>query len=168
MVVSFTISNSRAPPGVTTFTVSPGSLLMSARPIGDVVEIMPFSASASSGITSWNVFFSPLAVDDVQRRAEAGAILRDAVHLDERNLGDALLQHADPRLDEPLPLLGRLILGVLAQVSELTGALDLLGELELQLVVQHLDFVFELFDQPILHRIPSRSGNRTTVLSFPE
>ena len=124
MVVSFTISNSRAPPGVTTFTVSPGSLLMSARPIGDVVEIMPFSASASSGITSWN--------------------------------------------DQPLPLLGRLVLGVLAQVSELTGALDLLGELELQLVVQHMDFVFELFDQPILHRIPSRSGNRTTVLSFPE
>ena len=103
-----------------------------------------------------------------QRRAEAGAILRNAIDLDQRDLGDALLQHADPRLDEPLPLFGRLIFGVLAQVAELAGALDLLRQLELQLVVQRLDFVFELLDQPILHRIPSRSGNRTTVLSFPE
>src|SRR5581483_9701559 len=52
MVTSFSISNSRVPPGVTTFTVSPGSLLRNARPIGDVVEIRPFDASASSGMTS--------------------------------------------------------------------------------------------------------------------
>src|SRR5438874_513707 len=52
MVRSFTISNSRAPPGVVTFTVSPSSLLRKARPIGDVVEIRPLAASASSGSTS--------------------------------------------------------------------------------------------------------------------
>ena len=39
MVRSLTISNSRVPPGVTTLTVSPTSLLRKARPIGDVVEI---------------------------------------------------------------------------------------------------------------------------------
>ena len=34
-------------------TSSPSSLLRMARPIGDDVEMRPFSASASSGITSW-------------------------------------------------------------------------------------------------------------------
>ncbi len=53
MVTSLTISNLRAPAGVVTATSSPASLLSSARPIGEAVEIMPFSASASSGITSW-------------------------------------------------------------------------------------------------------------------
>ena len=52
MVSSLTISNSRVPPGVATLTVSPGSLLSSARPIGDVVETRPLLASASSGMTS--------------------------------------------------------------------------------------------------------------------
>jgi len=40
------------PPGVTTLTLSPGSLLRKARPMGDVVEIRPLVASASSGMTS--------------------------------------------------------------------------------------------------------------------
>ena len=53
MVESFVISNVRAPLGVTTFTSSPSSLLRSARPIGEAVEIQPLAASASSGITSW-------------------------------------------------------------------------------------------------------------------
>ena len=52
MVKSLRISNSRVPPGVTTFTESPGSLFRNARPIGDVVEIKPLVASASSGMTS--------------------------------------------------------------------------------------------------------------------
>src|SRR5207302_9192060 len=52
MVRSLTISNSRVPPGVDTLTVSPGSLLRNARPMGDVVEIRPLVASASSGMTS--------------------------------------------------------------------------------------------------------------------
>ena len=43
MVSSLTISNSRVPPGVTTFTESPGSLFRNERPIGDVVEILPFA-----------------------------------------------------------------------------------------------------------------------------
>ena len=49
---------------------------------------------------------------------------------------DALLQHADARLDQPLPLLRRLVLGVLAQIAQLARALDLLRQLELQLVVE--------------------------------
>ena len=52
MVMSLTISNSRTPPGVVTLTLSPSSLFRNARPIGEVVEMRPFAASASSGITS--------------------------------------------------------------------------------------------------------------------
>src|SRR5262245_2122266 len=53
MVTSFTISNSRLPPGVVTVIMSPTSLFRKARPIGDVVEMRPLVASASSGMTSW-------------------------------------------------------------------------------------------------------------------
>ena len=66
---------------------------------------------------------------------------------------DALLQHADARFDQPLPLLRGLILGVLAQIAELARALDLLRQLELQLAIERLDFVLELLDQPIFHRV---------------
>ena len=52
-VTSFTISNRRDPFGVDTFTSSPSSLFTSARPMGEAVEIIPCSGSASSGITSW-------------------------------------------------------------------------------------------------------------------
>ena len=84
----------------------------------------------------------------MQRRAEAGAIVRNAIDVDQRDFGDALLQHADARFDEPLPLLRRLVFGVLAQVAELARALDFLRQLELQLAVERLDLVFELLDQP--------------------
>ena len=83
---SLTISNSRVPPGVTTFTESPGSLFRNARPIGDVVEISPLAASASSGMTSWNTSFSPVLLDDVQRRAEAGAVGGNPIDVDQRDL----------------------------------------------------------------------------------
>jgi len=53
LVTSLTSSNWRVPFGVVTLMASPSSLLRIARPIGDDVEIIPFSASASSGITSW-------------------------------------------------------------------------------------------------------------------
>ena len=51
IVISLVSSNIFVPTGVTTLTSSPSSLLRSARPIVDAVEIIPFSASASSGIT---------------------------------------------------------------------------------------------------------------------
>ena len=52
IVCSLRISNSRVPPGVTTFTESPSSLFRNARPMGDVVDTRPLAASASSGMTS--------------------------------------------------------------------------------------------------------------------
>src|SRR5207253_855868 len=108
------------------------------------------------------------AFDHVQRRAEAGPILRDTIDVEQGDLRDALLEHADPRFDEPLALLGRVVFGVLAQIAELARALDLFGQLEFELVVQRLYLVLEFPDQSILHRLHHGPGNRTTVLSFPE
>ncbi len=62
-----------------------------------------------------------------------------------------LLQQADPRLDEPLPLLGGVILGVLAQVAQLARALNLLRQLRLQLAIELVDLVLELLQDPRLH-----------------
>ena len=53
--------------------------------------------------------------------------------------------------DQPLPLLGRLVLGVLAQIAQLAGALDLPRQLGLQLLVELLDLVFEFLQELGLH-----------------
>ena len=50
---------------------------------------------------------------------------------------------ADARLEEALALLGRLVLRVLAQVAVLPRLQDLLGKVDLQLVVQDADLFFE-------------------------
>jgi hypothetical protein len=84
----------------------------------------------------------------------------DPLEVHQRNFADTLLQHADPRLDEPLPLLGGLIFGILAQVAELPRALDLPRELGLQLLVERVDLVFELLQQTGLH---PGNGNRKKV-----
>src|SRR5471030_1718335 len=95
-----------------------------------------------------------VAVDDFEGRAEAGTIVGNAIDVDQRDLGHAFLEHADARFDEALPLFRRLVLGVLAQIAELARALDLLRQLELELVVQRVNFVFEFLDQPVFHRLP--------------
>src|SRR6478672_9617790 len=52
--------------------------------------------------------------------------------------------------------------------SPSSRALDFLRQLELELVIQRLYFVFELLDQPLFHRLGHVPANRTTVLSLPE
>ena len=52
IVTSLTISKLRTPFGVVTLISSPSFLPTMARPIGELVEMSPFAASASSGMTS--------------------------------------------------------------------------------------------------------------------
>jgi len=87
----------------------------------------------------------------VYRRAESRAVVRNAIDVHDRNLRDALLQHADARFDETLPLFGRGVFRVLAQIAELARALDFLRQLQLQLAIERRDFSLELPDQPFLH-----------------
>ena len=98
------------------------------------------------------------ALDDVQRRSEAGAIGRDAIDVEQRDLRHALLQHADARLDQPLALLGRVVLGVLAQVAQLARAQDFPRQLDLQLAIERVNLVLELLDQPLFHRFRHGTG----------
>jgi len=84
------------------------------------------------------------------------------VEVQQRDLADAPFQHADARLEVPLPLFRGLVLGVLAQVAMLPRPLDLLGQLRLELALQLLDFVFEASDQPGLHRPPVNRRGRAT------
>ena len=62
---------------------------------------------------------------------------------------------ADARLDVGLALLGGLVLRVLAQVAELAGALDLLGELRLELALERSDLLFESLENLALSSRPN-------------
>ena len=53
--------------------------------------------------------------------------MRNPIDIDEVDFADALLKHTDPGLKVLLPFLGRLVLGVLAQIAQLARPLDLLG-----------------------------------------
>ena len=57
--------------------------------------------------------------------------------------GQPPVQLRDARLEEALPLLGRLVLRVLAQVAVLARLQDLLGQVDLELVVELLDLVLK-------------------------
>jgi len=56
------------------------------------------------------------------------------------------------RLDEALALLGRMVLGVLAQVAVLPRPLDLFRQILRQLAVERGDFRLESLDQRRFHR----------------
>jgi hypothetical protein len=80
------------------------------------------------------------------------------------NVADALLEQADARLDQALPLLRRVILRVLAQIAELARASDLLRQLAFELPVELRDLVLELLEQPRLQSIlPRENGMRSPV-----
>ena len=74
--------------------------------------------------------------------------------LDRATSGEISLNGA--RLDEmdenALALFRRRVLGVFPQITQLAGALDLSGQLELELAVEGVNFVLELLDQPVFHR----------------
>src|SRR5256884_256541 len=68
MVTSSTISNSFLPAGVATSISSPTLRLSRARPIGEVVEMRPFSASTSSLLTSLYSTFTSRATSRTTTR----------------------------------------------------------------------------------------------------
>src|SRR5258708_1108450 len=84
-----------------------------------------------------------LGLAQAHRRAEAHLVPRDLVQVDEGEGGQAGVEVAQARLEEALTLLGRLVLGVLAQVAVLPGAENLLRKLHLQLVVESTDLLLE-------------------------
>ena len=59
-------------------------------------------------------------------------------------VGEALAELADARLDELLALLGHVVLGVLAEIAERGGLLDLFGKFMDQLVFERVDLFLQL------------------------
>ena len=146
MVVSLITSNSRRPLGVGTSTSSPTSFPTSARPIGDAVEIMPLGRV---GILRHDQLIHDGGATDLlqmHRRPERDLVRGQPVEVHQGQIRDPFLEQADLGLDQTLPLLGRLILGVLSQVTVLPGPLNLLGKIVLELTVQSLDLVLETFE----------------------
>ena len=148
MVTSLVISYSRAPDGTLTSTMSPSSWPRRHLPIGDDGEIRPDrGVRLLGGHDLVDGLLAVARVAHVDDRAEAHLAPRDPVEVDEGQRGHAAVELADARLQEALPLLGRLVLGVLAQVAVLARGQDLLGELDLQLVVERPDLLL----QPLLY-----------------
>src|SRR5262245_50429683 len=104
---------------------------------------------------------------DGDARAETGLAVRNAVDVHERDLAHAALQHGNAGVDVGLAFLRGLIFGVLAQVAQLAGALDLLGELHVQLALERVDLVFESLDEFFFHRLKLRSLTYRNSISRP-
>ena len=75
----------------------------------------------------------------------------DVVHVDHREVGEALADLADARFDELLALLGHVVLGVLAEVAEGGGLLDFLGQFVDEFVFERVDFVLQFSFDCVSH-----------------
>src|SRR5687768_7165711 len=99
-------------------------------------------------------------VAKVHRRAEAGTIAWNAIEVYHRNLAHPLLEHRDARVDDILPVLGSLVLRVLAQIAKLARPLDLLRQIHLQLALEGGDLVVETLDDSFFHRLNQTLAQR--------
>ena len=97
-------------------------------------------------------FFILGAVENRHGRAETNFILGDIVHVDQRQVGQALAQLADARLQILLALLGHVILGVLAEVAHGDGLLELFGDIVGEFPLQPVQFVPKLLLDIVRHR----------------
>src|SRR5579863_2203123 len=90
------------------------------------------------------------------RGTEANSVLGDVVHVDHGEVGEALAELADARLDELLALLGHVIFGVFAEVAEGGSLLDFLGKLVNQLVFERVDLFLQFSFDLIGHEMRRR------------
>ncbi len=104
-------------------------------------------------------FFVLGVVENLDSRTKAHFVVGDVVHVDHGQIGEALAELADARLDELLALLGHVILGVLAEVAEGGGLLDFFRKLVDQLVFERVDFFLQFSFDCVCHEITA--GLRT-------
>ena len=154
MVLRLRISSSRLPLGLTTITVSPTFLL--SRHAADGRGRGNFSRRDVGFFAGDQLVLHFLvlgAVEDLDGGTEAHFIVGDVVHVDHRQVGEALAQLADARLDELLALLGHVVLGVLAEVAERGGFLNLFGKLVNQLVLERVDLFLQFSFDGVCHSL---------------
>ena len=113
------------PRGVSTLTVAPTLVSISARPIGDSAERRP-SARFGLGRADQgpDVGLAFAFVEHFGAAAEGEGVGLGGVDLDHDRVVQPLLQALDPRLHVRLVLFGDVILGVLLEVALLARDLD--------------------------------------------
>ena len=98
--------------------------------MGEVVEMSPWVASASSTVTSLYSIFG--GFDDVQHDnlgTVSSAVLGQIVQIQHGQVGHALVELAEAGGDVALALLGVLILGVFREIAVRARDFDLFREL---------------------------------------
>ena len=107
------------PPGAWTSATSPATLPISARAIGELIEIRPV---LQVGLVVADDLVGHLGaavlVLEIDRRAEHDAAIGiERRRVDDLGGGELALDLQDAAFDEALLVLGRLVLGVLGQVA---------------------------------------------------
>ena len=115
-----------------------------ARPMGEVVEIRPFAASASSTVTSLYSILEDFATSRTGCASHRPRDPRQIVQIEHGDIGQALVELTQTRRDEGLSLLGVLIFGVFLEVAMGARRHDLLGQIAMKLVLEDGDFVLQL------------------------
>ena len=86
-----------------------------------------------------------LDVQNHYARTQTHTIVRDLGHIDHREVRQAFLQLTQAGVELTLPLLGGVILGILAQVAMRAGLQDLPWQLVAQFILQRVDFFLQFF-----------------------
>jgi hypothetical protein len=154
MVLRVRISSSRLPLGLSTITVSPTFLL--SKTAADGRGGGNLSGGYVGFLAGDDLVFHFLilgAVVDLDGRTQAHFVVGDVVHVDHGEVGEALAELADARLDELLALLGHVVLGVLAEVAERGGLLNFFRKLVNELVFERVDFFLQFSFDCVSHSL---------------
>lgn len=124
---------------------------------GDVafVEVLTVSKNQRVGFDSTRV----LTLHH-HARAKSHPVQRDLRHVDRRQLGKALSELPQTGLHELLPLQGGLVLRIFAKIAELDGLSDLVGEHDVEFVLELLDFFAEFLLEGFEHGRTCTKGER--------
>src|SRR5579859_427257 len=102
-------------------------------------------------------FEALLDVNHDDARAIAGTVFRNVGEVQHAEVAHTFLELADFGVDVALALLGVFVLGVFGEVAVRTGDSNLLGEFDVEFVLQGINFLLELlfnFGKRIRHSFP--------------
>ena len=138
------ISKLRAPAGCAPLLRRPSSLPIKLLPTGDVVEINPALRIAFfRSDQTVSDFFITFGVVKNQRGTIRGFVARYFRNVNSRDFADSLSQLHDARFHQTLPVEGRMVFSVFAQIAKLKRALDFLWEMNAKLGFELVKFSLE-------------------------
>ena len=90
-------------------------------------------------------FFVLVHIEQHDGRAQRNPVARNLVEIHQRQVGQSLLELAQPHSHEVLPFAGSRVVGILAEIAQSGGKLQRLRQFVAEFVLQGVDFFFELF-----------------------